>query len=161
MKLISESNEKIVSAIIFGTVVFGMLLTHFLTSNAQRADGLYVRITTPDENEHVPTGNLTIYGRSSDDATTPCHVLVTLNDKWPLDPATPTGSGGKDDYSTWTYTYTPYFGLIKEGSNKLESSIRCQQNGANSTAWHALNVTGEPEELPFTKDLFFGNKTQK
>jgi hypothetical protein len=145
-----------VIAILFGTVASAALLSHFLISYAQRADGLYVRITTPDENEHVPTGNLTIYGRSSDNATTPCHVLVTVNDKWPLDPATAAGPGGKDDYSRWTYTYTPYFGLIKEGSNKLESGIRCQQNGTNSTAWHALNVTGESEER-----LTIGNKTQE
>jgi hypothetical protein len=49
---------------------------------------------------------------------------------------TPTGSGverqeegeGRDDYSTWTCTYSEDYHLITEGVNELTSKISCENS---------------------------------
>jgi hypothetical protein len=135
-----------ISNILFVGFVCG-IITGFPSVHAQKVEEPFVRITTPDPDDRVPIGNLTIYGRSSDNATTPCLVSVSLNGEWPPDSATPSGPAGKEDYSRWKYTFDPYFALIEEGENLIESNIFCQQAGNNSTAWDSINVTGEPQPL--------------
>ena len=148
------SNLKRVEIFLVASIL-GLVFSGTLAGYAQVLEEPFVRITTPDPGDHVPPGNLTIYGRSSDNATNSCLVSVTLNDEWPLDPAEPTGSAGNEDYSRWTYTFTPYFSIIKNGENKIESNIFCEQNGANATAWDSVNVTGDPLGVDWTNQTIY------
>jgi hypothetical protein len=123
----------------------------FLISDAQSPTPARpeVTITYPDANQTLPTGTLAMYGTSSDNATARCIVSALLNDERPYQNVTATGPTSKDDYSKWTFTFDPYYTLIKQGSNELVARIICQNDGGtNSTAFNKMNVTGvQPEEL--------------
>jgi hypothetical protein len=108
-----------------------------------------VTITYPDANQTLPTGTLAMFGTSSDNATARCLVSALLNDERPYQNVTATGPASGDDYSKWTFTFDPYYTLVKPGSNELVARIMCQlDDGTNSTAFNKMNVTGaEPEEV--------------
>lgn len=124
----------------------------FLFSDAQTSSSSTepeVVITYPDENQTLPTGTLAIFGTSSDNAKTRCTVSALLNDERPYQNVTASGPASRDDYSKWTFTFDPYYTLIKEGQNEIVSKIVCDNDGGtNSTAFNKLNVTGvAPEEM--------------
>jgi hypothetical protein len=52
-----------------------------------------IKITSPTKGQHVPPGELTITGISSDDATSDCTVYTDWNDLKPMQKVTATGSG--------------------------------------------------------------------
>jgi hypothetical protein len=108
-----------------------------------------VTITYPDANQTLPTGTLAMFGTSSDNATARCLVSALLNDERPYQNVTATGPASGDDYSKWTFTFDPYYTLVKPGSNEIVAKIVCQNDGGtNSTAFNKMNVTGaEPEEV--------------
>jgi hypothetical protein len=108
-----------------------------------------VTITYPDANQTLPTGTLAMFGTSSDNATARCLVSALLNDERPYQNVTATGPASKDDYSKWTFTFDPYYTLVKPGSNEVVARIMCQYDGgSNSTAFNKMNVTGvAPEEV--------------
>ena len=108
-----------------------------------------VTITYPDANQTLPTGTLAMFGTSSDNATARCLVSALLNDERPYQNVTATGPASGDDYSKWTFTFDPYYTLVKPGSNEIVAKIVCQHDGGtNSTAFNKMNVTGaEPEDV--------------
>ena len=108
-----------------------------------------VAITYPDANQTLPTGTLAMFGTSSDNATARCLVSALLNDERPYQNVTATGPASGDDYSKWTFTFDPYYTLVKPGSNEIVAKIVCEHDGGtNSTAFNKMNVTGaEPEEV--------------
>jgi hypothetical protein len=111
--------------------------------DAQKDQKPQIKITYPDADQHIPSGRLTIYGTSSDSRLTLCQVFVLLNDERPYQNATATGREGKDDYSKWTFTFDPYYSLIRDGANELVSKVICHYNdGTNSTSHNKINVTG-------------------
>ncbi len=99
-----------------------------------------VEITSPDDGEEVPVGQLTIEGNSSDTEESNCQVYADVNDIIPLQNVTAEGSGN-NDFSEWTFTYTEDYQLITEGDNELTAKISCFDNGTVSD-WHTINVTG-------------------
>src|SRR5919112_65508 len=108
----------------------------------QAADEPGITIISPEQGQQVPVGQLTISGTSTDNPTTDCQVSVDVNDVKPLQNATATGPGGVNDYSTWQFTYTEDYQLIKEGVNELTSKLSCLSNPANVTKYYSVNVTG-------------------
>jgi hypothetical protein len=105
--------------------------------------GLSVNINTPFDSASVPSGDLTIYGTSSDDDTKNCQVYADWNDLKPMQNVTPDGPKGNADYSKWSYTYTGSYHNIVEGSNELTSKITCFDQGQNaSSKFYSINVTG-------------------
>jgi hypothetical protein len=104
---------------------------------------LGVKITSHDSGQHVPTGELTITGTSTDNPNTECQVYTDLNDKKPMQKVKATGPGGNNDYSEWTYTYNSAYRLIQNGTNNLTSKISCIDTPAgNFTKWNSVNVMG-------------------
>jgi hypothetical protein len=106
-----------------------------------------VKITSPVASQQVPAGELTISGISTDNVTTDCTVYADWNDQKPFQKAVATGTGGLDDYSTWTFTYTDDYHLITNGTNNLTSKLSCidDSNGgstANLTKSYSVNVIG-------------------
>jgi hypothetical protein len=98
---------------------------------------LGVKITAPANDQQVSFQNsnnrsLQLTGTSTDTINTDCQVSVIANDIKPYQNTMATGSGGKSDYSTWTYPLTP--SLIKEGSNKVTARISCVNPYATSIA---------------------------
>ena len=121
------------------TLVLGvsLLAAGFATTSAY---GL-VKITSPAKGQQVPVGNITISGTSSSNATNHCTVLVIINSIKPYQQATSTGKKGPNDYSNWTFTATPKYSTIKEGTNKITAKYSCLPN-VNLTKFYSVNVTG-------------------
>ena len=109
---------------------------------AQIPDFVGIKITSHATGQQVPVGQLTISGTSTDNATTDCQVSVDLNDIKPMQNATATGPGGISDYSTWRFTYSEAYQIIKEGVNELTSKLTCINNPPNMTKYYSVNVTG-------------------
>jgi hypothetical protein len=122
-----------------------------------------IRITSPQEGQQVPPGELTIRGISSDDENTDCRVYADVNDVAPMQNVTAVGDSKRNnDFSKWIFTYTPEYQLIKQGENELTAKITCSdERNPNTDAlllmstssapptsssplskWHTVNVTG-------------------
>jgi hypothetical protein len=110
-----------------------------------------VKISSPVKGQQVPIDTpLTISGTSTDDSIDNCQVSVLLNGIKPYQKTVATGQSGTEvgsanDYSTWKYTFTPGYALIKQGINKITSKISCspQSNSPISLSkWYSVNVTG-------------------
>src|SRR5919112_5010306 len=105
-----------------------------------------VKITSPSTGQQVPAGELTISGRSTDNATTDCTVYADWNNTKPFQKAIATGPGGVNDYSRWTFTYTDDYHLITNGTNDLTSKLSCVDESnfgtANLTKNYSVDVIG-------------------
>lgn len=103
-----------------------------------------ISIDSPLSNQQVPVGELKISGTSSDNSSAQCQVYVDWNNLKPYQLATPTGSNGSSDFSTWSFTYTSKYHLIQTGLNDLTSKITClvPPTGPAVTKWFSINVTG-------------------
>jgi hypothetical protein len=114
-------------------------------SNATNIPPPTIEITSLQEGERVPVGELTIEGVSSDDQESDCQVYADVNDVTPMRNVTAVdlGGGGDDDFSRWTFTYSEDYQLIKEGVNELTAKISCFGDGSTPVSeWHSINVTG-------------------
>lgn len=123
------------------------------TNDTKTSQKIGIKITSPKANQTVPLGQLTIYGTSSDTPETNCLVYVDWNDAKPMQNVTGIGSGGLNDYSNWTFTYTQKYYLIAEGNNELTSKISCYTNSGISnmtTKYYSINVTGSSNPTSFT-----------
>jgi hypothetical protein len=124
-----------------GTVLALMMFTNIGSVDVY---GIAIKIDSPLGNQQVPVGELTISGTSTDNSTSQCQVYVDWNNLKPYQLATPTGSNGSSDFSTWNYTYTSKYHLIQTGLNDLTSKITClvPPTGPTVTKWYSINVTG-------------------
>ena len=141
----------LVSIPVISVLFVGPYFAHGQLATAPMKIG--VKITSPTANEVVPVGQLTIYGTSSDTPATNCQVYVDWNDAKPMQNVTGIGSGGPNDHSNWTFTYTQKYHLIIEGNNELTSKISCYTNSgiSNMTSkYYSINVTGSSNPTSFT-----------
>jgi hypothetical protein len=129
-------------------VTLGVLVSALVTSNTSYGQSTGpqklpdVKITSPTRGQNVPVGLLTISGESTDNVASNCQVSVKLNGIKPYQPSAPTGAKGAIDYSTWKFTLTPKYAVIKEGANKITSKITCHDISATLTKFYSVNVTG-------------------
>jgi hypothetical protein len=122
-----------------------------------------IQITSHQDGQQVPVGELSIEGLSSDDKETNCQVYADVNDITPMSNVTATGDSGEhDDFSKWIFTYTQGYQLIQEGENELTAKISCfdgVDSSSNTTAttttttipmseWHTVNVTAVAAATP-------------
>jgi hypothetical protein len=137
-----RSNFKFI--LLFGIfLISGVICSPVLAQIPSQA-GASVKITTPYDSAKVPSGELTIYGTSSDDDTKNCQVFADWNDLKPMQNVTPQGPNGNEDYSKWSYTYTSGYHNIVEGSNELTSKITCLDQAHNAISKsYSINVTGK------------------
>jgi hypothetical protein len=114
------------------------------TTNASDLPAPTISITSLEDGQEVPVGELTIEGISSDDEESNCQVYADVNDITPMQSASAAGPNGREaDYSQWTFTYTQDYQLITEGSNELTAKISCfDANLTPMSEWHSVNVTG-------------------
>ena len=111
-------------------------------SDESVAPSMGVKILSPVSGKEIPAGTLTIFGISSDSEKTNCSVFVDWNNQKPFQEATAAGPYGNDDYSSWTFTYSPSYHTIENGLNDLTSKLECEENSKVTTKWHSINVTG-------------------
>lgn len=145
IKNLSVIAVLMVSAVVLIASAYSLLSPSlpFLFVKAQKVQDPKVEITYPEAYQHIPSGRLKVYGISSDSNSTLCQVFILINDQRPYQNATGTGPQGKDDYSKWTFTFDPYYSLVRDGSNQIVSKIICQYNdGTNSAAYNKIYVTG-------------------
>ena len=109
---------------------------------AQLQNILGLKITSHEQGQEVPVGELTISGTSTDNATSDCIVYADVNDIKPFQKAIATGPGGENDYSTWNYTYTNNYHLITNGTNELTAKLSCVSTPTNLTKWNSVIVIG-------------------
>ncbi len=132
----------------------GMLLALVILTSIEYDSvyGISIKIDSPVSSQQVPVGELTINGTSSDNSSAQCQVYVDWNNLKPYQLATPTGSNGTTDFSTWSYTYSSKYHLIQTGLNDLTSKITClvPPGGPTVTKWYSVNVTGStsPSQSP-------------
>ena len=126
-----------------------LALVIFTTIEYDSVYGISIKIDSPVSNQQVPVGELTITGISSDNSSAQCQVYVDWNNLKPYQLATPTGSNGTSDFSTWSYTYSSKYHLIQTGLNDLTSKITClvPPGGPTVTKWYSVNVTGSTSPI--------------
>ena len=131
------------------------------TSSSITSTGLpTIQITSPQDGQQVPPGELSIQGISSDNEETDYNVYADVNDITPMRNVTAAGDNEDNDFSKWTFTYTQDYQLIKQGENELTAKIACFDNGdfdlnpfpaagvpttsssSPLSEWHTVNVTG-------------------
>lgn len=113
-----------------------------------------IEITSPQDGQRVPVGELTIEGTSSDDAESNCQIYADVNDMTPMQNATASGQGGVNDYSNWTFTYTPEYQVIIEGANELTGKISCFDAGLTPVSkYNSVNITGLPSPDTFAAPI--------
>jgi hypothetical protein len=101
-----------------------------------------VKITSPHKGQQVPVGkDLIVSGTSANNGTSTCKVSVKVNGINPYHDALPSGPGGQNDYSKWSFTLTPAYTTIKQGQNKMIAKFACTDN-PSLLSKTSLNVTG-------------------
>ena len=129
--------------LLFGIFLASCVLWNPALAQLPSATGIGVIINTPADSANLPTGDLTIYGTSSDSNTTNCQVFADWNDLKPMQSVTANGPKGNSDYSKWSFTYTGSYHGIVEGPNELTSKITCFEQGQKaSSKSYSINVTG-------------------
>jgi hypothetical protein len=123
------------------------------TSASENASSLpTIEITSLEDGQEVPVGELIIEGESSDDAESNCQVYADVNDATPMQNATtPANSVNDNDFSEWTFTYSQDYQLIAEGPNELTAKISCFDGSPTPVSkWHSVNITGVSNGEPTT-----------
>ena len=139
-----RSNFKFI--LLFGIFLISSVIWNPALAQIPTEAGASVKITSPTDSTRVPSGELTIYGTSSDDDTKDCQVFADWNDLKPMQNVTPQGPKGNEDYSKWSYTYTSGYHNIVEGANELTSKITCYDQAQNAISKsYSINVTGKNE----------------
>src|SRR5438093_11993219 len=139
--------------LLLGTFLISSIVWNPVVAQIPPETGLSININTPADSASVPSGDLTIYGTSSDDDTKNCQVYADWNDLKPMQNVIPNGPKGNADYSKWSYTYTGNYHNIVEGSNELTSKIACFDQGQNATSkFYSINVTGTTGGSEITKN---------
>ena len=106
-----------------------------------------LKITSPAANEHISTGNMTVYGTSMDDFYKDCQVYVSKNNL-PFQKATAAGLTGSRDFSAWKFTYIDEYASITPGNNNnLAAKLSCGDNfdsktTGSKTTYATVNVIG-------------------
>ena len=104
----------------------------------------HVKITSPTKGQQVPASSaLLVRGTSTANETAfpSCRVSIIVNGIKPYQNATATGTGGTNDFSTWSYNIPTTYTTLKEGQNKITAKLSCIDNPRTATH-NSVNVTG-------------------
>lgn len=144
----------LLSTATLSTVTYAQVLPNSQSSSTAAGPGLIlqqqpsqpklhlVKITSPHKGQQVPVDkDLLISGTSASNGTSTCKVSVKVNGINPYHDALPSGQGGQNDYSKWSFTLTPAYTTIKQGQNKIMAKFACADN-PSLLSKTSVNVTG-------------------
>jgi len=135
----TSSSNTITNRGVLNTQDQGLTPSHILV----KAKLPSVKITSLSKGQQVSEGKLEIYGISSDSPTIQCDVSVMLNGIKPYQNVIPIRQNKTDDFSKWKYSFTPQYGIINKGMNKITSKISCpDEPGIDLTKFNSVNVIG-------------------
>ena len=122
----------------------------------QLPEKLGVKIAFPFKYQQVPTGEIPMFGSSTDNEITDCIIYADWNDNKEFKEVMPIGPGGHNDFSTWMYTYTQKDHLITNGINDLTAKMICSVDNINFTKYASIKVIGSSSEqiLANISDIF-------
>ena len=101
------------------SLFFNLQFSHSQGETNPSLVNMSVKITSPTEGKHIPSGELTISGLSSDTPNQNCIVFVDWNDLKPFQKVRAAGPGGINDFSEWIFTYDSSYHEIVVGNNEL------------------------------------------
>jgi hypothetical protein len=107
---------------------------------------LGVKIAFPFQYQEVPTGEVPMFGSSTDNEITDCIIYADWNDNKEFKEVMPIGPGGDNDFSTWMYTYTQKDHPITNGINDLTAKMICSVDNINFTKYTSIQVIGSSSE---------------
>ncbi len=112
-----------------------------------------VKIVSPNNGQIIPYENLTIFGVSTDNPSLNCVVQIDINNARPYQNVTATGPGGVGDFSTWKYTTSKSYHMIK-GQNNITAKFVCEENNFKTTKYTSitLNNPNLPEKEKIERD---------
>ena len=168
-QFVSHTSKLFVSVGFCLLLTIVVLPTTSIVAYAQKAttvvtisSGHIVKITSPGKGQQVPAGSdLLVRGTSTANETTfpSCRVSVIVNGIKPYQNATATGTGGANDFSTWSYKIPATYTTLKEGQNKITAKFSCIDSPR--TAMHnSVNVTGIANNQTSTVTPIALNKTK-
>jgi hypothetical protein len=122
----------------------------------QLPEKLGVKIAFPLQYQQIPTGEVPMFGSSTDNEITDCIIYADWNDNKEFKEVMPIGPGGHNDFSTWMYTYTQKDHLITNGINDLTAKMICSVDNINFTKYASIKVIGSSSERIFANnsDIF-------
>ena len=125
-------------------------------NDSHAPDIAMINITSPAPHQEIPTGSkITIYGTSMANFQMDCKVYTKKNNQ-PFQNATPTGSKGAKDYSTWKSTYSDNKDLISSGdTNNLTAMLSCYNN-QNTTSNHMTAVNSSRQLVAYANVNIIG-----
>jgi hypothetical protein len=152
-----EGSELGILFSVFATSVVVSFMSILNTASAQQhiLPNMDIRINFPYSLQQNPFGNgITIFGTSTDNATSECQVSVVLNNIRPYQKAMATGPGGENDYSTWFFMYySKTSDFIKNGNNEITAKLSCYFAPLSLTKDYSINITANGSDLVSTKYL--------
>jgi hypothetical protein len=121
-----------------------MSILNIASAQQHTLPSIDIRINFPYPLQQNPFGNgITIFGTSTDNATSECQVSVVLNNIRPYQKAMATGPGGENDYSTWFFMYySKTSDFIKNGNNEITAKLSCYFAPLSLTKDYSMNITG-------------------
>ena len=128
--------------VIISNICVGLSQSFSYGQILQLPEKLGVKIAFPFQYQQIPTGEIPMFGSSTDNEITDCIIYADWNDNKEFKEVMPIGPGGHNDFSTWMYTYTQKDHLITNGINDLTAKMICSIDNINFTKFASIKVIG-------------------
>ncbi|NOJ28902.1 MAG: hypothetical protein DA328_01890 [Nitrososphaeraceae archaeon] len=99
-----------------------------------------IKIISPTNGQNIQSGNLTIFGVSTDNPSLNCIVQIDINNVKPYQNATATGPDGMNDFSTWKYTTAKSHHMLDEGLNNITAKFFCDDSVLKTTKYTSITI---------------------
>ena len=95
--------------------------------------------------------SFTIAGISAYDHHTNCRVSIVLNNVRPYQNVIATGHNGSNDYSTWKFSLSSKYTIVKSGLNRVAAKLTCSAKPTNITRFYGVNFYGQLTSKPVSQ----------
>ena len=138
----SKRSLNLILVVIIYSICIGLPQSSSYGQISQLPEKLSVKIAFPFQYQQVPTGELPMFGSSTDNEITDCIIYADWNNDKEFQEVTPMGPDGYNDFSTWMYSYTQKDHLITNGINDLTAKMVCTIDNINFTKYTSIQIIG-------------------